>query len=65
MSEAGPSKLSVHRRSLATAAAAGGVLFALWFVPTANATPEKPDHPTHHSDTVTRLGHERDADRPG
>lgn len=61
MSEAGPSKLSVHRRPLATAAAAGGLLLALWFVPTANATPEKPDHPTHHSDTVTGLEHDRGA----
>ncbi|SES18099.1 hypothetical protein SAMN05421870_11117 [Streptomyces qinglanensis] len=57
MSEAGPSKLSVHRRPLATAAAAGGVLLALGFVPTANATPEKPEHPTHHSNSVTRLEH--------
>ncbi|MCC3779549.1 hypothetical protein [Streptomyces sp. UNOB3_S3] len=30
------------RRPLLTAVAAGTVLCALWFVPTANATPERP-----------------------
>ncbi|MET9354247.1 hypothetical protein ABZY14_14835 [Streptomyces sp. NPDC006617] len=32
--------MSSARRSLLTAAAAGGLLCALWFVPSANATPE-------------------------
>lgn len=34
--------MSSARRSLLTAAAAGGLLCALWFVPSANATPEAP-----------------------
>ena len=34
------SDLSTHRRPLATAAAAAGVLFALGFVPSAQASPE-------------------------
>ncbi|MFH8446456.1 hypothetical protein ACH4D3_35245 [Streptomyces sp. NPDC018026] len=34
--------MSSARRSLLTAAAAGGLLCALWFVPSANATPETP-----------------------
>ncbi|NLU66710.1 hypothetical protein HCC30_05430 [Streptomyces sp. HNM0574] len=33
--------MSAHRRPLVTAAAAGTVLFALWFVPTAKASPER------------------------
>ncbi|MDJ1134013.1 LPXTG cell wall anchor domain-containing protein [Streptomyces iconiensis] len=41
MSGAGLSTLSAHRRPLATAAAAGGLLFALWFVPSAHADPEE------------------------
>ncbi|MCF6522077.1 hypothetical protein HOY81_03040 [Streptomyces sp. JJ36] len=32
--------MSAHRRPLATAGAAAGVLFALWFVPSANASPD-------------------------
>lgn len=32
-----------HRRPLATAAAAAGLLFALWFVPSANASPDDAD----------------------
>lgn len=32
--------MSAHRRSLMTATAAGTVLCALWFVPSAKATPE-------------------------
>ncbi|MEV4042397.1 hypothetical protein [Streptomyces sp. NPDC049744] len=32
--------MSSARRSLLTAASAGGLLCALWFVPSANATPE-------------------------
>jgi len=34
--------VSSARRSLLTAASAGGLLCALWFVPSANATPETP-----------------------
>ncbi|MCH6162254.1 hypothetical protein MMA15_18245 [Streptomyces sp. M600PL45_2] len=34
--------MSAHRRSLMTATAAGAVLCALWFVPSAKATPEAP-----------------------
>ncbi|MCX4410570.1 hypothetical protein ACFV8Z_19165 [Streptomyces sp. NPDC059837] len=34
--------MSAARRSLLTATAAGTLLGALWFVPSANATPEKP-----------------------
>ncbi|MFF2507486.1 hypothetical protein ACFVTY_29500 [Streptomyces sp. NPDC058067] len=33
--------MSAARRSLLTATAAGTLLAALWFVPSANATPEK------------------------
>ncbi|MGH3309506.1 MAG: hypothetical protein ACRDP3_02805 [Streptomyces sp.] len=42
MSGAGLSRstVSAHRRSLTTATAAGAVLCALWFVPTAKATPD-------------------------
>jgi hypothetical protein len=38
---AGPSTMSAHRRSVMTAAAAGGLLCALWFVPTAKAAPDQ------------------------
>ncbi|GAA3963963.1 hypothetical protein GCM10022384_15000 [Streptomyces marokkonensis] len=34
--------MSSARRPLLTAAAAGGLLCAMWFVPSANATPETP-----------------------
>ncbi|MEU9291033.1 hypothetical protein AB0D57_42065 [Streptomyces sp. NPDC048275] len=34
--------MSAARRSLLTATAAGTLLGALWFVPSANATPEEP-----------------------
>ncbi|MFE2137626.1 hypothetical protein ACFW9X_31375, partial [Streptomyces sp. NPDC059466] len=37
--------MSAARRSLLTATAAGTLLGALWFVPSANATPEKPVQP--------------------
>jgi hypothetical protein len=37
---AGLSTVSARRRSLVTAAAAGAVLCALWFVPSANAAPD-------------------------
>ncbi|MFC4492797.1 hypothetical protein ACFPA8_01430 [Streptomyces ovatisporus] len=40
MPAAGLSTVSVHRRSLVTATAAGAVLCALWFVPTAKAVPD-------------------------
>ncbi len=40
MPAAGLSTVSAHRRSLVTAAAAGAVLCALWFVPSANAAPD-------------------------
>jgi hypothetical protein len=39
---AGRSSISAHRRSLVTATAAGAVLCALWFVPSAKATPDAP-----------------------
>jgi hypothetical protein len=54
VSGAGLSKLSAHRRPLATAAAAGGVLCALWFVPTANATADRPDGPAPRQGAVTQ-----------
>ncbi|MBB1256684.1 hypothetical protein [Streptomyces alkaliterrae] len=40
--------MAAHHRPLATSAVAGGLLFALWFVPSANATYEsgKPAAPT-------------------
>ncbi|MFE0423300.1 hypothetical protein [Streptomyces sp. NPDC058953] len=34
--------MSLARRPLMTAAAAGSLLCALWFVPSANAAPERP-----------------------
>ncbi|WP_217161717.1 hypothetical protein [Streptomyces sp. AC512_CC834] len=34
--------MSSARRSLLTAASAGGLLCALWFIPSANATPRTP-----------------------
>ena len=40
MPAAGLSTVSARRRSLVTAAAAGAVLCALWFVPSANAAPD-------------------------
>ncbi|GAA2074238.1 hypothetical protein GCM10009801_28060 [Streptomyces albiaxialis] len=46
MSGSGLSRVSAHRRPLVTAAVAGGLLLALWFVPSANATQEAPKgHP--------------------
>jgi hypothetical protein len=39
---AGRSSVVAHRRSLVTATAAGAVLCALWFVPSAKATPDAP-----------------------
>ncbi|GGU22670.1 MULTISPECIES: LAETG motif-containing sortase-dependent surface protein [Streptomyces] len=38
--------MSSARRSLLTAAAAGGLLCALWFVPSANATSQSPAEST-------------------
>lgn len=46
MAAAAQSAMSAHRRSLATAAAAGAVLAALWFVPSARAAP---DAELHHA----------------
>ncbi|WP_314171798.1 hypothetical protein [Streptomyces winkii] len=40
MPAAGRSGISAHRRSMVTATAAGAVLCALWFVPSAKATPD-------------------------
>lgn len=54
MSGAGLSTLAAHRRPLATAAAAGGLLFALWFVPSANANPEEPDRGRHSSPGISQ-----------
>lgn len=42
MFAAGGPSVSAHRRSLVTATAAGALLCALWFVPTAKATPDAP-----------------------
>ena len=42
MSGAGLPTVSARRRSLVTATAAGAVLCALWFVPSAKATPDRP-----------------------
>lgn len=47
MAGAGLSTVSAHRRSLVTATAAGAVLCALWFVPTARATPDHPGSASH------------------
>jgi hypothetical protein len=41
--------VSVARRPLLTAIAAGTVLCALWFVPSANATAEDPERPAEVS----------------
>jgi hypothetical protein len=54
VSGTGLSKLSAHRRPLVTAAAAGGILCALWFVPTANASPDRPAGPAPHQSAVTQ-----------
>ncbi|MDX2542376.1 cell wall protein [Streptomyces sp. WI04-05B] len=43
--------MSAARRSLLTATAAGTLLGALWFVPSANATAEKPVEQRHRADT--------------
>ncbi|MFE4824173.1 MULTISPECIES: hypothetical protein [Streptomyces] len=45
--------MSAARRSLLTATAAGTLLGALWFVPSANATPEKPAQPSNMSTNTT------------
>ncbi|MGY1497984.1 cell wall protein [Streptomyces sp. QTS52] len=44
--------MSSARRSLLTATAAGTLLGALWFVPSANATAEKPVEQRHRADTT-------------
>lgn len=47
--------MSAARRSLLTATAAGTLLGALWFVPSANATPEKPaQHSNMSTNTTSR-----------
>ncbi|ELP65059.1 cell wall protein [Streptomyces turgidiscabies] len=43
--------MSAARRSLLTATAAGTLLGALWFVPSANATAEKSVEQRHRADT--------------
>ncbi|QNP64954.1 hypothetical protein [Streptomyces genisteinicus] len=43
--------MSVARRPLLTATAAGSLLCALWFVPSANATPERQGGPDRAADT--------------
>ncbi|WP_329271688.1 cell wall protein [Streptomyces sp. NBC_01451] len=43
--------MSSARRSLLTATAAGTLLGALWFVPSANATAEQPVQQRHRADT--------------
>ncbi|MET7700939.1 LPXTG cell wall anchor domain-containing protein [Streptomyces sp. NPDC005485] len=45
--------MSAARRSLLTATAAGTLLGALWFVPSANATQEKPPQQPSSASTVT------------
>lgn len=45
--------MSSARRSLLTATAAGTLLGALWFVPSANATPDKSVEQQHRADTST------------
>ncbi|MFF0446888.1 hypothetical protein ACFYT4_10810 [Streptomyces sp. NPDC004609] len=46
--------MSVTRRPLLTAAAAGSLLCALWFVPSANATAENEDDGRQHSSAGTQ-----------
>ncbi|OKK06156.1 hypothetical protein AMK26_08795 [Streptomyces sp. CB03234] len=45
--------MSVARRPLLTATAAGTLLGALWFVPSANATVERPPAEQHETRTST------------
>ncbi|MFF7261142.1 hypothetical protein ACFZCL_12780 [Streptomyces sp. NPDC008159] len=47
---------STARRSLLTATAAGTLLAALWFVPSANATQEAPDIPQETTTTTDSGG---------
>ena len=57
MAAAAQSAMSAHRRSLATAAAAGAVLIALFFVPTAKATPDAgPRHNATAASTHSAAG---------
>ena len=53
MTKAGTSALSAHRRPLITAAAAGGVLTALCFLPSAYASPDRAEAAPAHGETVT------------
>ncbi|MFC8920186.1 hypothetical protein ACGF5F_02920 [Streptomyces sp. NPDC047821] len=48
--------MSVARRPLLTATAAGTLLGALWFVPSANATVERPPAEQHETRTSTASG---------
>ncbi|MCP9974782.1 hypothetical protein [Streptomyces somaliensis] len=48
--------MSVARRPLLTATAAGTLLGALWFVPSANATGEEPAASPPHRTTVLQAG---------
>ncbi|MCQ0023958.1 hypothetical protein M4914_14010 [Streptomyces somaliensis DSM 40738] len=48
--------MSVARRPLLTATAAGTLLGALWFVPSANATGEEPAASHSHRTTVLQAG---------
>ena len=48
--------MSVARRPLLTATAAGTLLGALWFVPSANATVERPPAERHETRTSTVSG---------
>lgn len=48
------SAMSAHRRPLATAAAAAGVLFALGFIPSAQASPGSGPESAAGADPVTR-----------
>ncbi|MFG3252445.1 hypothetical protein [Streptomyces sp. NPDC048172] len=57
MSGSGLSRLSAHRRPLVTAAVAGGLLAALWFVPSANATQDAPKE--HHPVSDQQPAHGR------
>ncbi|MGW4205506.1 LAETG motif-containing sortase-dependent surface protein [Streptomyces sp. NPDC004726] len=45
--------MTVARRPLLTAAAAGSLLCALWFVPSANATAERPEAERQGTAAVT------------
>ncbi|WP_257004924.1 hypothetical protein [Streptomyces sp. Tue6028] len=56
--------MSAARRSLLTATAAGTLLGALWFVPSANATQDQPSPGASASATVTTTPEARTATDP-